>query len=261
MYLANGSNFLCYTNTVGEAAGTVITFKASPVDGKLLIEFNNGARSFYSAGIGNSDAAGAGNTDESYRFTVEEVTSLPVTIGSVGFATLYAPVALNVPEGVTAYVGELGNDVLTLEEVETIPAETGVVLKGSDASYDFEITDEADDIEANALKGTIAAMAASTDKGTIYTLQGADAQPGVAFKKYIGDDNKVPNLKGFKAYLPVNTAASAISVRFGDEETTDIENPEIINHKSEMIYDLQGRRVLNPTKGTYIVNGRKVIVK
>ena len=45
------------------------------------------------------------------------------------------------------------------------------------------------------------------------------------------------------------------------EESTGIEKSEIRNHKSEIIYDLQGRRVLNPTKGIYIVNGKKVIMK
>jgi hypothetical protein len=27
------------------------------------------------------------------------------------------------------------------------------------------------------------------------------------------------------------------------------------------VFDLQGRRVLNPTKGVYIVNGKKVVLK
>ena len=39
-----------------------------------------------------------------------------------------------------------------------------------------------------------------------------------------------------------------------------IDNSEIINHKSEIIYDLMGRRVTQPQKGgVYIVNGQKVI--
>ena len=43
---------------------------------------------------------------------------------------------------------------------------------------------------------------------------------------------------------------------------TGIEHSEIINHNSEMIYDLQGRRVEKPTNpGIYIVNGKKVIFK
>ena len=45
------------------------------------------------------------------------------------------------------------------------------------------------------------------------------------------------------------------------EESTGIEKSEIINHKSEIIYDLTGRRVTHPTKGIYIVNGKKVVIK
>jgi hypothetical protein len=42
---------------------------------------------------------------------------------------------------------------------------------------------------------------------------------------------------------------------------TGIEKSEIINHKSEIIYDLQGRRVEKATKGIYIVGGRKVVIR
>ena len=40
-----------------------------------------------------------------------------------------------------------------------------------------------------------------------------------------------------------------------------IDNSEIINHKSEIIYDLQGRKVESPAKGIYIVSGKKVVIK
>ena len=41
---------------------------------------------------------------------------------------------------------------------------------------------------------------------------------------------------------------------------TGIEKSEIINHKSEIIFDLQGRRVEKATKGIYIVGGKKVVM-
>ena len=50
-----------------------------------------------------------------------------------------------------------------------------------------------------------------------------------------------------KAYFTPNT------------EDTDIEKVEVGTGKEEVIYDLQGRRVANPTKGVYIVNDRKVL--
>ena len=44
-------------------------------------------------------------------------------------------------------------------------------------------------------------------------------------------------------------------MEFGDEEqSADVAAPAVI-------YDLQGRRVANPTKGVFIVNGKKVVFK
>ena len=272
MYLANGSNFLCYTNTVGDVVGTVITFKASPVDGKLLIEFNNGGRSFYSAGTGESNAAGAGQTGESYRFTVEEVTSLPVTISSVGYATLYAPVALTVPNGLEAYVAtETGSDYVNLAQVEegVIPANTGVLIKVNGATkndpYNFDIAPEANE-QKSLFKGTIAkSLITPVDGTTCYVL--ANGEKGVGLYKATlnqSDDTAFYN-NANKVYLPVPTpveqSARALSFRFGGEGTTEIEPSTLNSQPSTIIYDLQGRRVENPTKGMYIVNGKKVIVK
>jgi hypothetical protein len=50
-----------------------------------------------------------------------------------------------------------------------------------------------------------------------------------------------------KAYFTPNT------------EPTQIENSKLKIENSEFIYDLMGRRVDNPTKGLYIVDGKKVI--
>ena len=52
-----------------------------------------------------------------------------------------------------------------------------------------------------------------------------------------------------KAYFTPNT------------ELTDIENYEIRDLKSTMIYDLMGRRVEHPAKGIYIKGRKKMVVK
>jgi hypothetical protein len=36
--------------------------------------------------------------------------------------------------------------------------------------------------------------------------------------------------------------------------------PSFLHSQPSTIYDLQGRRVANPTKGLYIVNGKKTVV-
>ena len=45
-----------------------------------------------------------------------------------------------------------------------------------------------------------------------------------------------------------------------NDNTTSIESVEMRNEKEE-IYDLSGRKVENPTKGIYIINGNKVVIK
>ena len=43
--------------------------------------------------------------------------------------------------------------------------------------------------------------------------------------------------------------------------TTGINNITTTENTKNEVFDLQGRRVLNPTKGVYIVNGKKVVLK
>ena len=44
-------------------------------------------------------------------------------------------------------------------------------------------------------------------------------------------------------------------------KTTGIENSKLKIENSDVFYDLQGRRVTHPTKGIYIVGGKKVVIK
>ena len=53
----------------------------------------------------------------------------------------------------------------------------------------------------------------------------------------------------------LNTDNESTQTGIGHTEITDI------TEKADAIYDLQGRRVENPKKGLYIVNGRKVVIK
>ena len=64
-----------------------------------------------------------------------------------------------------------------------------------------------------------------------------------------------------KAYL---TYSGSLSNFFDidDDGTTGIDNGQLtIDNSDKVFYDLNGRRVMNPTKGIYIVNGKKVLLK
>ena len=82
------------------------------------------------------------------------------------------------------------------------------------------------------------------------------------------------SLGAFRFYMKIdsrngggNNVANARSIRMrfvGDDEdgeTTGVESSTLNSQPSTLIYDLQGRRVDNPTKGVYIVNGKKVLVR
>ena len=82
------------------------------------------------------------------------------------------------------------------------------------------------------------------------------------------------SLGAFRFYMKIdsrngggNNVANARSIRMRfvgddeDDETTGVESSTLNSQPSTLIYDLQGRRVDNPTKGVYIVNGKKVLVR
>lgn len=61
--------------------------------------------------------------------------------------------------------------------------------------------------------------------------------------------------------VPVGEFDPTEALKAFESEDTGIENPEFNNQKSELIYDLTGRRVEKATKGIYIVNGKKVVIR
>ena len=185
------------------------------------------------------------------------------TADRYAYSTAYLPFAVDVPQGVEAFTGSLsegeGGTTLRLTGIEdgVIPARTAVVLRsatdGSTALVPSTATGTA--VEANALQGTLDATA-TTPQNT-YALSGAFDE-GIGFYPY-----SAAYLPAGKAYLTL-TAAQAVqklSFSFGGE-TTGIGAVEADGAgKTATWYDLSGRRVTNPTKGVYIVGGKKVIVK
>ena len=109
-----------------------------------------------------------------------------------------------------------------------------------------------------------------TDKTGLGFYLGVATVNGTTYK-----DGSYVNATPGKAYLKVkaseaknqSTAYLARGFAFpGDGETTGIECITVTdegtgNNWVEGIYDLQGRKVSKPTKGVYINNGKKVIIK
>ena len=181
-----------------------------------------------------------------------------LNVNDAKWASLMLGFDAEIPAGLTPYVvAKVEDGTAYLTEVEgVLPANTAVLINADEAGeYTFVCTTDAPAaIENNMLQGslydkTIAspayALGVKDKVVALYTVN-LDQAGGTAFINY-----------AYKAYLPKNTAAESISLRI--EGTTGIENAEIRNEKSAMIYDLMGRRVAKMAKGVYIVNGKKVV--
>lgn len=264
-HLVNNNNFLGYSNDL-TVAGTPISFNSAETFGLYNVNFignNESARALYIHQDNYTDAATPGAKGNGYTFNLEAVNSLPVVVTSAGYATLYAPVALTIPAGVEAYyaAGVAGESV-TLEQIEnTIPANTGVILKANAGTYNFAIAASAAAIDGNILDGTIASEIITKEAtGSYYILGVVDGVVGM-YNPVNGEDGDSFINAGHKAYMYVEGAASSAGYRFDFGGTTGIN--EVETEESDLvIYDLTGRRVNEMNRpGIYIVNGKKVLVK
>ena len=231
-------------------------FKVINVSNQYYLHDNEGNR----ADRCDRDPEGHADT---HSWTIEKVTSLPVTITSAGWATFYAPVAVKVADGVTAYAVTINGNWATLTAIEggVIPANTGVVLQGAANTYNFAVTNTTATVDSD-LTGTVAATYI-TDDAYVLTADNT-AEAGVCFGK--ATKNQQSNASwlnnSHKAYLPAPVGANAASYSFRFEGgTTGVEEVKTENGEVKAIYDLTGRQVNAVERGIYIINGKKVLVK
>jgi len=177
-------------------------------------------------------------------------------ITAAGWSTLYTPYALDFSgTGLTAYTATCDGTTVTLTPVENVPANTGVVLKGAANTYNIPVIASSSTAKGD-LKGSATDAKAFDESYNYYYLamNGANAQ----FKKLTSG-----SIAAGKAYLQLDKATPAreLSVSF-EEDVTAISSVELSQDKMQNeFFDLQGRRVAQPTKGLYIVNGKKIIIK
>ncbi len=87
---------------------------------------------------------------------------------------------------------------------------------------------------------------------------------GISTAGKIAKASATATMKGFRAYFTGVDLSSARVMFFGDGGTTGIDNltPSLSKEEgAQEVYDLQGRKVVTPKRGMYIVNGKKVVIK
>ncbi len=162
-----------------------------------------------------------------------------------------SPLDFSNVDGLEAYVVTGSTTTtITLAKVTKVPAGTGLILKktGSAASYNVPVGTATSLGETNKLVGVTTATTFNAGDYILYN--------GTFIRGNAG------TLAAGKAYLPaddVKAGAHELLLDFGG--TTGIQQVESANIKIEGYYNLNGQRVAQPTKGLYIVNGKKVIMK
>ncbi len=205
-------------------------------------------------------------------YSVEVFSQLPPvakTITPAGWATYCSPYALDFSEPIenlkNAYyvtgIKANGTSMVLLPITGQVPAGTGILLEGEGECLIPILSGSAASTQGNLLVGVLEPTL--LEAKTIYVLMKEEA--GVGF--YLNNNDFTVGAQ--TAYLPVDAInqrqavpTEARNFRFVDEQdATGIGTLRTMPIMDGRYYNLQGQRVVTPTKGIYIVNGKKIIIK
>ena len=168
------------------------------------------------------------------------------------------------------------------QQGDVVPAQTAVVLEcNSTNPADNQLLPAGDETPVtsnNRLCGTFFGSAingltvkdgtgvernVTHDNIRAFNINTADSRNPIGFYKVKSNVTNIPGNKAFLVLTNAEAQAKGFVLEFEDGGTTGIETIENSKHSTEdgVYYDLQGRRVENPTRGVYIVNGKKVVIK
>jgi len=176
-----------------------------------------------------------------------------------GFSTYSPDKSINVDGIVNAYAAKYSGGKIVLTPVTEIPAGAGVIIEAAKGNYKVPVIESASALgsinELQVSYGTVAG-----NSSTIYAL---GKKSGVVGFVKVKSGVTIP---AGKAYLVIPTPTPPSNapdfIGFANENVTGVN--EVKGQKKEgrsEYFNLAGQRVAQPTKGLYIVNGKKVILK
>lgn len=232
-----------------------------------------------------------------YLHLAEEIEVVMHTIGNASWASAYFPFDVVPTPGMEVYTGEWTDDHsgIILTDLNDVPAGNGMIIKGQ-ANQDrhsfaiAEATSSSQYFANSPFSGIVESECYPIDQnnrygdteiafwgansvvdstcvnygwGYYYVLSGNtydhnESNVGmyhpngdylIANKAYVKLENPIGGPAGYLFVSRQNSSAAVEEVVIEQEAT------------EEVIYDLMGRRVVNPTRGIYIVNGKKVFIQ
>ena len=209
-----------------------------------------------------------------YNYVAPELITIPASVGSYGKATLCSEYALDFSDfsgedaAVKAYrITGAADGVLTPTRVTgRVKAGTGLYIEGAaNASINVPTTIETTDPGTNFLKGVTenTNIVQSPAAGVNNYILTVNTQSGTADKPrfYLVNGASGNTVKAGKAYLQITSGGGARDFYWFAEDVTAIDAVKQEQKVDGEAYNLAGQRVSKPSKGLYIVNGKKVIIK
>ena len=200
---------------------------------------------------------------ESSQWSIEDVTSIDVTLRDGGDGYYYTTAYFDFPvsytgasngEGLFVLTGGESNGKVTAQKVAAVPAQQGFLIRlaaenVTDSKVTLTIPASAEALTGtNVLTGTC--LATTKPDGNVYVFSKVGDDLG--FFPYTGSD-----IPANRAYI-VESDGNVRSFILSFDDTTGI-NGVSTSMPAGTIFDMQGRRVNKAEKGLYIVNGKKVL--
>lgn len=185
-----------------------------------------------------------------YYITIKKNKEIE-NVSSFGWSTYITKTAVAFDANTAYVITNVKGSSITTEAVTSVPANTAVLLK-DEGEKTIDPQTSASDPETNLLS-----VCNGTANGTKVPYVLAKDGASAGFKKWTGD---IAKLNGrVVLWLDAEVAARDF---FSLDETTGINKVESTKAtENNQYYNLAGQRVAQPTKGLYIVNGKKVIIK
>lgn len=186
------------------------------------------------------------------------------TIGSTGYATFSSSSALDF-SGLTDveafYASSQSGSIVYLTQITgTVEAYTGMIIRGSAGTYYIPKTSSGSSYDNLLVAGNGTELSYSTSEDDYFVLVERSGSP--VFVQIYDDPATVYLGQAYLSLSKNRARARSLSIKFGNGEgTTGISGIENETTGDNVIYNLSGQRVEKPTKGLYIINGKKVLIK
>ena len=214
----------------------------------------------------NEDAAWDNTQSGAGDVTLTRTIKAGINTLVLPFSMTQAEVETNFGTGAKVYVvnsydASKGN--ISFTEKSGISANEPCLLKATKAGTSYNLADRTIVAAGSAspvLNGTNVSMTGSYAASSYipkdsYVVSGGNL--------YLVDNANTVSMKNTRAYLSVTnpTLTRTLTMTFGDEETTGIATlkDDELEIETGTVYDLSGRKVKNPAKGLYIINGKKIV--